>query len=165
MENIICYHNFFIKKILFIMYKMKSVKPVVLLSFLFFVAVASNDFREAEADYEVSDLEERDDVLGDDYDYDDGDNEDIIYSGMISSKPAPNPPSRPSSPSLIKSPPSSFAPIQPPPCKKWRCRLNGYVPIWTASVSSLCKDNYAKLGIMAKANCQDQFCQKVCASF
>lgn len=138
---------------------MKNMKPIVLLSFLFFASVIAEPL-DYESSNEVADLDNSDDFYDEDQvadaDYDD-ENEDIIFGGMVSAKPQSPPPKfLPSAPSLIKA---------PPPCKKWRCQLNGYTPIWLPSVSSYCKDNYDKLGIMAKANCQDQFCQKVCASF
>lgn len=144
---------------------MKSIKPIVFISFLFFAAVAANDFTEPEADYEVSDLEDSDDMLGEDFGYDAGENEDIIYSRMISAKPVAKPPRLPSSPILIKSPPSSFTPTQPPVCKKWRCRLNGYTPIWVSYAPTFCTQNYGKLSWQAKAKCQDDYCQKTCVSF
>lgn len=139
---------------------MKIITPVILLSFIFFAAVAANDLKEANLEKDL----EKDDYDFDDDDYTSDDNEDIIYSNMISQKKPTTPPPPtilPSSQTLIRSP----SQITPPNCKKWRCKMNGYTPNWTQFVSSFCKDNYQKLNIMAKANCQDQFCQKVCEKF
>jgi len=156
---------------------MRSVKPIVLLSFLFFASVIADDFSEpisTNSDVEDFDGNEDYDVNDSDVeDYDSDENEDIVYSNMISKRPPlPPPPTKyTSSASLIKSPPpsSSYIPpsssFTPPTCKKWRCKLNGYVPIWTSSVTAFCKDNYSKLGWQQKANCQDQFCVKVCEKF
>ncbi len=146
---------------------MKSVKPILLFSFLLFAGVFASDFDEHIVNNnELADYNDSDDLdLSDDEDFA-ADDEDIIYSGMISAKPPPTPPPvnrLPSSSSLVKTP--TAPPTTPPPCKKWRCKMNGYTPIWTSKVSSYCKDNYAKLGIMAKASCQDQFCEKVCEKF
>ena len=143
---------------------MKSVKPIVLLSFLFFASIIADDLSDpiSTNNNEISDYEDSDDF---DYDYNDDDDEDIIYTGMISAKPAPTPPpvKGNTSPSLIKTPVAP--PTTPPPCKKWRCSMNGYIPKWKPDVSVACRDNYSKMGIMTKAVCQDQFCEKVCEKF
>jgi len=140
---------------------MKSVKPIVLLSFLFFASVVAEPISNANSN-DIADYDDSDDF---DFDnYDDGEDEDIIYTNMISSRPSPTPPAiKVTSSTLIKSPPAP--PTTPPPCKKWRCTMNGYTPIWKSDVSAACKNNYAKMGIMTKAVCQDQFCVKVCEKF
>lgn len=156
---------------------MKSVKPIVLLSFLFFASVIADDYSEPiSSNNDLTVFDENEDLVNDDgadEDYNSDENEDIVYTNMISKKtPSPPPPVKfPSSSTLIKSPhPSSSynfpsSSFTPPTCKKWRCKLNGYVPIWTSSVTDFCKDNYSKLGWQQKANCQDQFCVKVCEKF
>ncbi len=83
---------------------------------------------------------------------------------MISQKkPTTSPPPKilPSSQTLIRSP----SPISAPNCKKWRCKLNGYTPIWLPNVSDTCKNHYQSLSWNFKAQCQDKFCQKVCEKF
>ena len=135
---------------------MKIITPVILLSFIFFAAVAANDFTEPDADYELDALEDSDDMLGNDFDYDDGENEDIVYTGMVSAKPPT--PSLPTSSSMIKSP-------SPPVCKKWRCSMNGYIPNWKPNAISFCTKDYLKLSIYNKAYCQENYCEKTCASF
>ncbi len=145
---------------------MKSVKPILLLSFLFFASVIADDYSEPiSTNNEVENFDSNEDYGLEDSDvedYDSDENEDIIYTNMISKKtPSPPPPLKyPSSASLIKSPPTT-----PPPCRKWRCSMNGYVPKWKPDVSAACRDNYSKMGIMTKAVCQDQFCVKVCEKF
>lgn len=147
---------------------MKSVKPVFILSFFFFASILASDVNEPITNNlaNYNDNDELDFTDDEDYDEDyvDDNDEDIIYSRMVSAKPSPTPPPAfklPSSPSLVKTPTAPPTTI----CKKWRCTMNGYTPVWTSKVSSYCKDNYAKLGIMAKASCQDQFCEKVCEKF
>ena len=144
---------------------MKSVKPIVLLSFLFFASVVADDFTEPITNDISHKVNEVDDIDDSDYDFDDNDeDEDIVYTtGMISAKSPPPPPvvSLPSSQSLIKSPPS----IQVSSCKKWRCGMNGYIPIWKSNVPVFCTKDYLKLPVMDKAYCQTNFCQQVCASF
>jgi hypothetical protein len=134
-------------------------KSLILVSFLFFVSVYATNIEEP-----ISNVEESNDELEDFYDDDDNydfnsdDNEDIIYSSMVSAKPPATPPVKLTS-SLLS------PPVTPPPCKKWRCSMNGYTPIWKPDVSAACKNNYSKMGIMTKAVCQDQFCVKVCEKF
>jgi len=151
---------------------MRSVKPILLLSFLLFASTLAEDFSEP-LNNDVSNIEESD--FDDDFgleDYDDDENEDIIYSGMISNKKSPPPPPPsfgsilPSSSSFVKAPvPIQKSPIQINTCKRWRCQLNGYTPIWNSNAPSFCKDNYQKLSMDKKADCQKNFCYQVCASF
>lgn len=138
---------------------MKSVKPVVLLSFLFFASVIATDVSETSDNSEfTNDLADFDDIDNSqnyadaDEDYQGDDNEDIIYRGMVSAKP---PPVVNTSPSLIKA----------PVCKKWRCNMNGYIPIWKPNVTPFCSKDYLKLSIQNKAFCQTNYCVQVCSAF
>lgn len=150
---------------------MRTIKPIALISFLFFISVlaenplSTDDLTssyETNNDYEISDL---DDAADADDDYTSDYNEDIIYTNMISKKPPSTPPPvLPSSPSLIKMPSSSQS-LVTPTCKKWRCNMNGYIPIWKSGASSFCTSDYMKLSMQNKAYCQDQFCEKVCQQF
>jgi len=132
-------------------------KSLILVSFLFFVSVYASNIEEPISNVEESN-DELEDFYDDDYDFNSDDNEDIIYSSMVSAKPPVTPP--------VKLTSSLFSPpVTPPTCKKWRCTMNGYTPIWKPDVSAACKNNYSKMGIMTKAACQDQFCVKVCEKF
>lgn len=146
---------------------MKSVKPIVLLSFFFFASVIAEDVTESYTVGESNDISEFDDLDDFDFDnYNDSNDEDIIYSGMISSKKSPLPPP-PSS--LLKLPTQTYKHTSQTnaqvSCKKWRCKLNGYVPIWKSDVTTSCKELYNKLSWQSKAQCQDKYCEKVCDKF
>jgi len=160
---------------------MRTIRPIALISFLFFISVLAEKPQSADDltssyetnnDYEISDLDDAADAANAadaDDDYTSDYNEDIIYTNMISKKPPSAPPATPSrltSPSLIKVPsPSSSQSFVTPTCKKWRCNMNGYIPIWKSGASSFCTSDYMKLSIQNKAYCQDQFCEKVCQQF
>ena len=135
---------------------MKNFKPIVLLSFLFFTSVISDDFSQPLVDSnEVADFDDSEDFDFDNIDdFDNDENEDIVYTGMVST----NPKTTPNSPK---------APVVAPvvTCKKWRCSMNGYIPNWKPNVPSLCTKDYVKLSINYKAYCQDNFCEKVCEKF
>ena len=146
---------------------MKSVKPILLLSFLFFASVIADDFSEPVANLESSnEIEDYDD--SDEFDFDDLDfgneDEDIVYTNMISKKPPPSPTSGLSNSKV--QPVSNFIPagntVSSQMCKKKRCKLNGYIPIWNSDVTALCRDNYSKLSWSSKASCQERYCMQVC---
>lgn len=146
---------------------MKNLKPIVLLSFLFFTSVISNDFSQPLVDKnEIADFDDSEDFDFDNIDdFDNDENEDIIYTKMISASP----PTKKTTPSIPVPPPKyvsnpSFSATNVV-CKKWRCKLNGYVPIWNKDVSSACSNNYGKLSWSNKAFCQEKFCEKVCEKF
>ena len=146
---------------------MKSMKPILLFSFLLFASVFASDLDEhIVSNNEVADYNDSDDLdWSDDEDFSSDDDEDIIYSGMISAKKSPPPPPTnklSNSASLTKIPFSAPSQQTSNLCKKQRCKLNGYTPIWLSHVSDACKNSYFKLSFPQKADCQDKFCMKVC---
>ena len=122
-----------------------------------------------EEEYGNDDAEEEDD----DMDYLDNDeNEDIVYTGMISSKKPSAPPQQsvlvnnalPTKLGPASSSPS-FSGVTSAACKRWRCKLNGYTPIWKSGTPPSCSENYNKLSMTSKADCQNKYCEQVCAQF
>jgi len=135
---------------------MKSVKPIVLLSFLFFASVIADDFSEPVANFESSnEIEDFDDSdefdFGADMDFGNED-EDIVNTEGARVLP--------SSPNLIKAP---AAPSTVPVCKKYKCKMNGNNLVWDPLLfaPSNCKQNYEKLANVLKFRCQ-AFCVKEC---
>ena len=131
-----------------------------------------------EEEYGNDDAEEEDD----DMDYLDNDeNEDIVYTGMISSKkPTASPPpsglSKTQSILVNNALPTKLGPVSSPPlpsfsgvtsatCKRWRCKLNGYTPIWKPGTPDSCSKIYGKLSMASRADCQNKYCEQVCAQF
>jgi len=135
---------------------MKSVKPIVLLSFLFFASVIADDFSEPVANFESSnEIEDFDDSdefdFGADMDFGNED-EDIVNTEGARVLP--------SSPNLIKAP---AAQNTVPVCKKYKCKMNGNNLVWDPLLfaPSNCKQNYEKLANVLKFRCQ-AFCVKEC---
>jgi len=148
---------------------MRSVGPILLLSFLLFASTLAEDFSE-QLNNDFSNIEESDfdDNFGlEDYD----ENEDIILGWFqIKKSPPPPPPSfgtkLPSSSSFVKvTVPIQKSPIQSNTCKRWRCKLNGYTPIWNSDAPLFCKDNYQRLSMEKKADCQRNFYYQFFANF